>query len=968
MEQGQDPRPLQHKESLGSPATSGFTRTVGCPEVTLLRETIEGGVHGTDGRSASRPLLNFPADGPTVGLSPQARHSQQRDLFELAQELSLGHTELYKVELDPIRCSRCPGFDRWGPRVLVEVAEETGKWIRSSGTTKVDVSDIKPRDHLPARRFIVQTVLQDIRFALRTLLRAPVVTGVAVLTLALGIGANSAIFSVVNGVILKPLGYQDPGQLVFITSGFPSLGFDQFWMSAPEYRELQEWNESFLDIGAYNTGEVSITGGEAPIRVSAGMATAELFGVLGVPARVGRVFGLEDDVPQAEPTVVLSYELWQRAFGGVDNVVGQAYEVDGVTRTVIGVMPPKFDVRDSNVEVWVPLQLDPVNPRPRSNHFLYAVGRLKPGVSIDRARSEITTLLTRWEQEGAGHSPRPEGHPIGLQDMQEEVVGDVRPALFVLLGAVGFVLLIACANVGNLLLAKAEARQKEIAVRTALGAGRGRLAKQFLTESVVLSLMGGLLGFVLGAVGVNTLLATNPDSIPRASEISLDASVLVFTLAVSVVAGLVFGLAPLLHLTVKDLSSGLREGTQRSTAGGARLLVRRALVVSELALAVVLVIGAGLMLRSFAALQEVDPGFHVDDLLSFELFMPSSTYPQPENRSVFIDQIRDRLVSLPGVVSASAMSGLPPDRRLNANTMRFEGLEEIPDGPPHNVDFWQFVADRYLETMDIPIAEGRGFGPQDLQGSIPVGLVNETMARTFWPGESPIGRRVRPAGDDNPWITIVGVVRDVKQQGMDRETGTELYFYYPQVAAQLGFAPQTMNFVVRTSVPPASLARTVREAVWSLDANLPVADLQPMDRVLFDSVARPRFLTLLLLTFGVVALALASIGTYGVMSYTVAERMQEMGIRMALGAQAGAVMKLVLRQGLVVAGVGLIVGTAGAFLLTKLMSSILFGVSSTDIWTFSVVPVLLFAVAAMACLVPALRATKVDPIVVLRAD
>ncbi len=812
----------------------------------------------------------------------------------------------------------------------------------------------------------MQTLIQDIRFALRTLIRTPVVTGVAVLTLALGIGANSAIFSVVNGVILKPLDYEQPSELVFIASGFPTLGFDQFWMSGPEYRELKDWNQSFLDIGAYNTGEVSITGGDSPIRVSAAFATAELFGVLGVPAFMGRAIGRDDDVPQAEPVLVLSHGLWQRAFGGDRNVLGKVYEVNGTTRTIIGVMPQGFDVHDEKVEAWLPLQLDPANPRSRGGHFLYAIGRLKPGVQIERARAEVASLLVRWEEEGGGHSPSPEGHPIHLTDMQEEVVGDVRPALLVLLGAVGFVLLIACANVGNLLLARAEARQKEIAVRTALGAGRGRLAKQFLTESVVLSLIGGTLGLIVGAVGVRALLATNPNSIPRVGEITLDASVMVFTLGVSIVAGLIFGLAPLLHLTVKDLSGSLREGGQRTTAGAARLFLRRGLVVSELALAVILVIGAGLMLRSFSALQQVDPGFQVDGLLSFRLYLPPTTYVQPDQQATFLEEMRAQLGGLPGVANVAGMSGLPPQRRLNANTMEFEGLEQNDDGPPHNVDFWQFVTDGYFETMGIPIVEGRAFGPQDLEGSVPAGLVNETMARTFWPGESPLGRRVRQG--NNPWITIVGIVKDVKQQGIDQETGTELYFYYQQVANVMGFAPRTMNMVLRTTVPPTSIARLVRESVWATDANLPVADLQSMDQVIFESVARPRFLTLLLLTFGLVALTLASVGTYGVMSYTVAERSHEMGIRMALGAQAGSVLKLVLQQGLTVAGIGLVIGTVGAILLTKLMGSILYGVSATDVTTFAVVPLLLMAVAALACLIPAVRATKVDPIQVLKAE
>jgi predicted permease len=814
----------------------------------------------------------------------------------------------------------------------------------------------------------VSTFWQDLRFAVRTLIRTPVVSGVAILTLALGIGANSAIFSVVNGVLLKPLAYEDPGQLVFVTSAFPSMGFDEFWISEPEYRELRDWSESLIEVGAYNTSEASITGTDSPIRVTAATVTAEFFAVMGVPARMGRIINEADDAPGADPVAVLSYELWQRAFGADQGILGTTYTIDGRQRTIVGVMPPRFDVHDNEIELWLPLNLDPANPRPRSNHFLYAVARLAPGVPLERARAELATLIARWEGSDVGHRPSAEGHPIQFGALRDEVVGDVQPALFVLLGAVGFVLLIACANVGNLLLARAEARQKEIALRTALGAGRGRLARQFLTESLVLSLLGGVLGLALGWIGVRALLATNPDSLPRIREVTLDLPVLLFTFVVAVLAGVVFGLAPLLHVIVRDVSGALREGGQRTTAGRARLILRRGLVASELALAVILVVGAGLMLRSFSQLQRVDPGFRVDDLLAFQLYLPPANYEGPPQQWQFLDELANQLEAIPGAVSASTMSGLPPDRRINANDMDFDGIEPTPDGPPHNVDFWQFIGDDYLETMGIEIAEGRTFGSGDLEGSLPVALVNETMARTFWPGQSPIGRRVRPESNDIPWFTVVGVVRDVKQQGLDRETGTEIYFYYPQVAAAIGFAPRTMHLVVRTSVPPTALARTVRETVWSLDATLPVADLQPMSGVMHDAVARPRFLTLLLITFGAVALLLAAVGTYGVMSYTVAERMQEMGIRLALGASSRTVIKLVLVQGMQLAALGLLIGTVGAIAATRVMQSILFGVGTHDMLTFTAVPILLAAVATTACLLPALRATRVDPASVLKAE
>ena len=657
---------------------------------------------------------------------------------------------------------------------------------------------IASNPHTQARRQNMNIFVQDLRYAVRTLLKAPVFTAVAVLTLGLGIGANAAIFSVVNGVVLRPLQYRSPEQLMFITTAFPTLGFDKFWMSAPEYFEYKEWNQSFSDVGAYTTGEVSITGGETPMRVPGAFLTAEFFETLGVPAHIGRVFDREEDSPGGNNVVVLSHELWQRAFGADPQIIGNTLDVNGNRSTVVGVMPPKFDINDNHVDAWIPLQLDPASPGGRASHYLYLVGRLNRDVTIERATAELGPLVTQWnERVGGNHSPRPDVHFLNIDPLQEEVVGDIRPALLVLLGAVGFVLLIACANVGNLLLARAEARQKEIAVRTALGAGRGRLARQLLTESFVLSLIGGVVGLALGTWGVQILLATNPDSVPRLSEISLDGSVLAFTLGVSVAAGVLFGFAPVLHLATDNLSGALREGGLRATAGSARLLLRRSLVVSELALAVVLVVGAGLMLRSFATLQRVNPGFEPDGLLTFRLFLPAATYSDPAQKIGFLNQLTERIEAVPGVTGVTTMSGLPPRRRINANSMRFEGLERTPDGPPHLIDFFQTVTDDYFRTMGISLVEGRLFEPQDAENTVPVVLVNETAARTFWP-DGAIGKRLSQGGQQSPWLTVVGVVKDVKQNGLEEDTGTELYFYYPQVAAVFGPGSLTMNVVVRT--------------------------------------------------------------------------------------------------------------------------------------------------------------------------
>jgi predicted permease len=466
---------------------------------------------------------------------------------------------------------------------------------------------------------------------------------------------------------------------------------------------------------------------------------------------------------------------------------------------------------------------------------------------------------------------------------------------------------------------------------------------------------------------VRVLLATNVDSIPRLNEIGLDANVMGFTLAVSLLTGLLFGLAPLLHLTVENLTKALREGGERATAGSARYQLRQLLVVAEIALAVILVVGAGLMLRSFASLQNVDPGFDANRLLSFRLYLPPATYADATAQVNFFRELQARMEAIPGVEAATLMSGLPPIRRINANTMEFDGLEQTADSPPNNVDYWQFVMDDYFSTMRIALIEGRLFAAEDGEASMPVGLVNQTMADTFWP-DGAVGRRLRFGGDDAPWITVVGIVGDVKQGGMDQETGTELYFYAPQEAALYGFGSNTMNVVMRTSVPPTSVTAQAREAVWALDSSLPLASVQTMDAAIFGSMARPRFLTLLLGTFGGIALTLAALGTYGVMSYFVAERRREMGIRMALGAESGSVMALVLRQGLKVAVVGLFLGTVGALALSRFIESLLFRVSSFDPITFAAVPAVLAVVAVAACFIPARRATRVDPMVVLKAD
>jgi predicted permease len=810
----------------------------------------------------------------------------------------------------------------------------------------------------------IHTLGQDIHFALRVLRKNPGFTAVALLTLALGIGANSAIFSVVNGVLLRPLPYQDPGRLVYLYSQFPRLGFDDFWISPPEYRELQQRARAFSSIGAWRTGRVNVAGTDNPVRVTSAVVSAEFFTTLGVPPLMGRPFTTEEDRPNGPAVAVISHGLWQRAFGADPQIVGRQVQMDGQPTTITGVMPEGFDIQDAGVDVWQPVGIGP-NPTNRSSHYLRLVGRLAPGVTLEQARSELQSLVASWRTViPEGHVPNPEEHPIRMERLQDKMTAGVHTALWLLLAAVGLVLLIAVANVGNLLLAKSEGRRREVAVRIAIGAGRGRLARQFLTESLVLAVIGGALGLLLGVAGLRLLLARSPDSIPRVGEIGLDGRVVVFTLGISLLAGLIFGLAPLLHLSTRSMAASLKESAQRTTAAAARQRLRKGLVISETALAAILVIGAGLLIRSLSALQHVDPGFDARGLLTFQLYLPPARYPDATAASSFYTRLLDRLRALPGVQGAAAMSGLPPLRDVNANDTEFEGLAPSRDRP-FNVDYYQVIQGDYFRTMRIPVVEGRAFALGDNAGGPPVALVNETLAKIYYPDQSPIGRRVRPGGAF--WFTIVGVVKDVKQGGLSEPTGTELYFNNPQVAAA-NVAQRTMNIVVRTSRAPLALAGEVGRTVRELDASLPLAQLQTMDQNLAQTIRRPRFVTLLLGTFAALALALAAVGTYGVLSYTVAERGHEIGIRMAMGAQSGDVLRMVLRSGLALAGTGLALGVLGGLGATRLMRSLLFGVSPTDPATLLLAPVVLGVVAVAACLIPARRATRVNPVTALREE
>jgi len=816
----------------------------------------------------------------------------------------------------------------------------------------------------------MKALLQDLRYAGRLLLRSPGFTLLAAVTLALGIGANAAIFSVANSVLLRPLPYRDSGRLAIVYSQFPNMGFDRFWVDPMEFTEYRSWNRSFATLGAYVTGEVNVAGRGEPVRAEAALATAGLFQALGVDAELGRYFSPAEDLPNTEKVVVLSDGLWRRAFGADRSILNQRIKVDGVDRTVIGVMPPGFTIGADRIDAWAPLALDPAKPGFRGNHYLFLVGRLKDGVTLAQARSEMDGLIARWKRElPRDHTPDPERHRLVIQPLLDDLVGSVRPKIRLLMGAVGLVLLIACVNVANLLLARAEARQKEIAIRTALGAAHGRLVRQFLTESVVLALLGGVFGLVLAFGGVRAIVASNLQSLPRVDEIGLDFRSVLFTLGVSVLTGVLFGLAPALHARAGAFFASLKEGGQRATAGAGRQWLRRVLVVAEVAFASMLVIGGGLLIRSFWLLQEVDPGFDPDRILSAQVSLPNATYAKPEQTLGFYQQLLDRLARLPGVEGVAAMAGLPPKRDVNANDMDFEGIPRTPDGPIQNVDYWQFVTRDYFKTMNIPVVDGRAFEPQDARGSTPVVVINQAMAKLFWKDKSPLGQRVRaPGRTPLPWLTIIGVVKDVKQGGLDQKTGTEVYFLQDQSQETVGFVLGTMYLVARAKQDPTALASSVRAEVRRLDPALPVAAVRTMEQVVYESVGQPRFVAFLVLIFALVALTLAAVGTYGVLAYMVEMRTREIGVRMALGAQARQVLQMVLAQGAWLVGTGLLFGVAGAIALRKVLASVLFGVTATDPVIFGVVFLVLSCVGLAACYLPARRATRVDPLVALRAE
>jgi predicted permease len=822
----------------------------------------------------------------------------------------------------------------------------------------------------------METFWQDLQFAARMMRKNFGFTAVAVICLMLGIGATTGIFTVVNAVLLRPLPYSHPDQLIRVYTEFPTFpngGLPRFWSSGPEFLDLRRDTHSFASLDIWQTGGVNMGGKTQPVRVTGTQLSGGLLNSLGVNPAMGRLIANSDDVPGAPQVADISYGTWRSVFGADPNIVGHETQLDGKKCTIIGVMPQGFQFppgQEDPSQIWVPLQLDPANPGGRSSHNYYMLARTKPGVSPAQAQGELQALVQSYAEHRAPktHSFDPKNHTLVSFPLQAEVVSSVRPALLMLLGAVAFVLLIASVNVANLLLARAEARRREIAIRGAMGAGLSRLARQFITEGILLALCGAALGLALAYGGIRLVQLTNAGGIPRADEIVMDARVLMFTLVTSIVTGALFGLAPLVPLLISGISGSLKDTAGSTTGTGGAQLFRRALVVGELAMALVLLVGCGLMLRAFWKLQAVHIGFAADNVVTMRVSLPSGTYNNNDKLGSFWIRLDERILHLPGVQSAALVSGLPPLRPPNMNDTGIEGFVKREGGPIENVDFDQAVSRDYFATMGIRLMDGRVFDDRDAKGANLVAIVNKTMVNTFWPNQNPIGRRVKPYGGkpDDPWVTIVGVVDDAKNAGLDRPAGTELYLPYAQAAS---FGVSDMYVLLRArNGDSRGMVGAVREQLNELDSSLPLADVRTMDDVLERAQARPRFLTRLLSLFSMVALAIATVGIYGVVSFSVARRTKEFGLRMVLGAQGSDVLGLVMKQGAGMVLIGLAAGLLTAFGLTRLMASLLFGVAPTDAATFASVTALLGGVALAACYIPARRATRVDPMQTLRYE
>ena len=806
-------------------------------------------------------------------------------------------------------------------------------------------------------------MLQDIRYAARTLARTPGFTAIAAFTLALAIGATTAIFSVINGVLLKPLPFHEPDRVVRVTN---IRDGGRMVSSVPDYVDFKAQTRSFSSLSALDVTSMNLTGGSEAERVTAARVSATFWSLLGVSPAIGRGFAPNEDQQSAQRVAVLSDGLWKRRFAEDARIVGKTIALDGNAYTVIGIAPAGVSYPDQP-DLWVPLVFssDELDPGSRGAHWMGVIARLAPGVTLAAANAEMITLTRRLEQQYPESNTNLTAAVIPLQ---EYMVGDVRPALYVMLGAVAFVLLIACANVANLLLVRAAARESEMAVRTALGAGSWRIVRQLIIESVLLAVVGGVVGVFLAVWGVDLLLALAPEGLPRLNEVAVNGTVLAVTAGITALTGVLFGVYPAIHAARANVGGMLKEGMRGSSGGLASRRTRNVLVMAEMALAVVLLVGAGLLIRSFGKLIAVDPGFRAERIVTFGVAAPATKYGEFPQRRALVNDLLARMKRVPGSEASAVVSGLPLSGEMFRTWAHLDGTPPDPPGQRKITDV-AIVTPGYFEAMGIQLRSGRDFSARDGSGAPVVSIVNEEFARRYFPNENPIGKRMelgwsQDTAANKPGMTlggeIVGVVGNVKRQGLSAEVRPETYVSYMQPTFE------NFNVVVRSTADPSSVMAAIRAQMRELDRDLPVSQLRQLEELVSTSVSRPRFYTVLLGVFASIALMLAAVGIYGVISYAVSLRTRELGIRIALGATGRQVSRLVLRQGVGLAMVGVLVGGVGSFWLTRLLSKLLFGVTPKDPLTLLGVAALLTAIAALASYVPARRAARVDPLLAMR--
>ncbi len=808
----------------------------------------------------------------------------------------------------------------------------------------------------------MQTLWQDLRFGLRMFARRPGFTLVAALTLALGIGASTALFSVVNVVILNPFPYRDPSQLFLVRQRLPRIGVtEQVRSSGPEFLELTE-SRAFDRVAAFEPVSRNLTGGEEPERVAATKVSTEFFSMLGVEPFIGRPISAEEQGSQGQRVLVIGHALWQKRFGGEASVLGQQVFLDDEPFTIIGVMPPRF--RFDGSEAWFPFPFD-FDKVSRSTRAFAVLARLKPETTISQAEAELETIARQQEQSYSGTNPEYAGRSLYIQSVSEVYFGQVRTVLFVLLGAVALVMMIACANIANLLLAKSMSRAHEIAVRAAMGAGRFRLIRQMLTESLALALAGGAAGLLLAAWGIDALIALIPaGTLPPGMEIHIDSRVLLFSLSVTLATSLIFGLWPALQISKPEIQETLKSGSQRATASSRHRRAQNILIISEVSLSLVLLIGAGLMIRSLARLMNIDPGMETENLLTMRLNRSPAKSKDGSQNAVFFQQAIERVSSLPGVEGV-AVTSHTPFVFTEDWTVTIDSNAIPADMQTQNIDTRTISAD-YFRVMGIPLVAGEFFSGEEWTNTPPVVIINEAMARRFWSDEDPVGKRIKRGRADskNPWFAVRGVVKDSAQGSLDAEIKPEAYFPLGQFA----WAYRRMNLVIRSVGDPKLMVGAIESAIREVDKDQPVYQVQTMEELIEDSTGVRRFAMLLLILFASLAVALAVIGIYGVMNYSVSQRTHEIGLRMALGANRSDVLRLVIGQGMKLAAVGITIGVGGALALTRLMKSLLYGVSAADLATFAGIAVLFALVALAAVYLPARRASRVDPMVALRYE